>query len=349
MESRSGSPRIPSTPASRSRYLPRIARVLWQDLRLLFSILRTNPLTLVGFLLVVLVLATAAAIVVVPAITQAFVGHPLSVLPYPPGLLNGNDYNQPPNFAHWFGTDEVGRDIFSRTLAALPLDLGIGVFVATVSLIGGGGLGLVAGYWDTPRTIGGWVSGTILRVTDVFLAFPTLILAIAIAAALGHGESTALLAVTATWWPSYVRLSRGEVLAIKGQPYVLAARASGLTDRRTLIHHVLPNLIDPMVVYYTMDIGSVIVTYSTIAYLTIGVPLTVPEWGEMIQEYQAYLTSSPWMVFSVSAAILLTVLAFSLLGDGLREVLDPRSRRATISSGARVAQFTSSVASTELS
>ncbi len=315
---------------------------IYRSLRVFFAILRTNPLTFVGFVLVVLVVGTAIVIEFVPWATQLLLGHAVSLLPYDPNpKVLPTTYNTPPSWSHWFGTDEVGRDVFSRVLAALPLDLGIGTLVATAALVGGGGLGLVAGFWDEPGTWGAWLSGIILRVTDVFLAFPTLVLAIALAEAIGHGEATALIAVTATWWPFYVRLSRGEVLVIKNQPYVLAARASGMTDRRTLRSHIIPNLIDPMVVYYTMDIGSVIVTYSTISYLSIGVPVNVPEWGEMIEEYQGFLTSSPWMVVGVSVAILITVLAFSLLGDGLREVLDPRSRRATIAAGTKAPALTS--------
>lgn len=312
-------------------------RGLYRSLRVFFAILRSNPLTFVGFVLVVVVVGAALAIELVPAVTQLLLGHAISVLPYNPNpTVLPTTYLQPPSGAHWLGTDEVGRDVFSRVLAALPLDLGIGTFVATVSLVAGGGLGLVSGFWDERGTWGAWLSGAILRVTDVFLAFPTLVLAIALAEAIGHGEATALIAVTATWWPYYVRLSRGEVLVIKNQPYVLAARASGMRERRILLSHILPNLIDPMVVYYMMDIGSVIVTYSTISYLSIGVPVNVPEWGEMIEEYQTYLTSYPWMVVGVSLAILLTVLAFALLGDGLREVLDPRSRRATVTAGGKV-------------
>jgi ABC-type dipeptide/oligopeptide/nickel transport system permease subunit len=309
----------------------RLGRVV-PAMRLFLSILRQNPLTFTGFVLVVLVVGAALTITLVPLVSQALLGHAASVLPYPPNQLTLN-YDQPPSWSHWFGTDEVGRDVFSRVLAALPLDLGIGLFVATVSLVGGGGLGLVAGFWNGPGKFATIASSAILRVTDVFLAFPTLVLAIAVAEAIGHGEATALIAVTATWWTFYVRLARGEVLAIKTQPYVLAARAAGMKNRRILLSHVLPNLIDPMVVYYTMDIGSVIVTYSTISYLSIGVPLNVPEWGEMCEEYQAYLTTYPWMVIGVSIAILVTVLAFALLGDGLREILDPRSRRLTVTAG----------------
>jgi peptide/nickel transport system permease protein len=330
------------TPALATDVLSRRNAVL-RSLRVFVAILRTNPLTFLGFVLVVLVVGAAGAIPFVPWFTQLVFRHAISILPYDPNPspLPLTGYNTPPSWTHWMGTDEVGRDVFSRVLAALPLDLGIGTFVATVSLIGGGGLGLVSGFWDEPGTWGAWLSGVILRVTDVFLAFPTLVLAIALAEAIGHGEATALIAVTATWWPYYVRLSRGEVLVIKNQPYVLAARASGMRNQRILLSHVIPNLIDPMVVYYTMDIGSVIVTYSTISYLSIGVPVNVPEWGEMIEEYQGFLTSSPWMVVGVSLAILVTVLAFALLGDGLREVLDPRSRRATVTAGGRGAPLAS--------
>jgi peptide/nickel transport system permease protein len=192
----------------------------------------------------------------------------------------------------------------------------------------------VAGYWDTPGTPRGVVSVGIMRVTDIFLSIPTLVLALAIAASLGRGTIQSMFAVMATWWPFYVRLARGEVLVIKTQPYINAARAAGVGDGRILISHVLRNLIEPLFVYFTLDIGTVIVTYSTISYVGIGVPIGVPEWGNLVQQYQDYLLSQPWLIGFVALAIFVTVLAFSLLGDGLRDLLDPRSRRALATSTA---------------
>lgn len=289
-----------------------------------WHVMRANPLTLAGFVLVAVILVTAVLIEAVPLVTGAF-GHPVRVLPYDPsGYFAAG---QPPSLAHPFGTDNLGRDMLSRVLAALPLDLAIGFTVAGVSLLIGGSLGLVAGYWDRPGSLGGALSVVILRITDVFLAFPSLVLALALTAALGRGTLQAVTAILITWWPYYVRLTRGEVLAVKPLGYVTAARAAGVRDSRILTQHVLRNIVEPLVVYFTLDVGTVIVTFSTISYIGIGVPVTVPEWGNMVQGYEGYLLTLPWTVGAAGLAIFVTVLAFSLLGDGLRDLLDPRSRR----------------------
>ena len=310
-------------------------RTLHAWTRSLVTVLRANPLTLFGFVLVLLISVTAILLVVVPPITQTVLGHPVRLTPYDPNELlpcpvigNETVCAQPPSAQHFFGTDRAGRDVFSRVLAALPLDLAIGFSVAGISLILGGGLGLVAGFWDKPRTIGGFVSAAILRITDIFLAFPSLVLALAIAATLGRGTGPSVLAILLTWWPYYVRLARGEVLAVKHQPYVIAARAAGVSEPKILSRHVFRNILEPLVVYFTMDVGTVLVVFSTISFIGIGVPLDTPEWGNMIEAYSDFLLRYPWMVIAPGLAIFLTVLAFSLLGDGLRDILDPRSRRA---------------------
>lgn len=299
-----------------------------------YKVMRANPLTLVGFVLVVFISLTALLVAVVPPITTAL-GYPVQMTPYGPNDLlpcpvvgNRTFCAQPPSVEHWFGTDRAGRDVFSRVLAALPLDLAIGFLIAGFSLAVGGGLGLIAGFWDRPGTVGAAVSLTIMRVTDVFLAFPSLVLALAIAATLGRGTVPCILAILLTWWPYYIRLTRGEVLAVKHQPYVVAARAAGVSEWRILFRHVFRNILEPLVVYFTMDVGTVLVVFSTISYIGIGVPPDVPEWGNMISAYGDYLLIYPWMVIFPGLAVFITVLAFSLLGDGLRDILDPRSRRA---------------------
>ena len=298
-----------------------------ENLLLVLRILRANPLTLVGFVLVVLVTVSSALIVGVPAVTRIVLGHSISVLPYPPLAAGQFACGQAPSFAHPFGTDASCADVFSNVLTALPTDLGIGFSVAGVALIIGTLLGLVAGFWDKPGTVSSLVSTTILRITDIFLSFPTLVLALAISATWGRGEIQSELAVIVTWWPFYVRLTRGEVLSIKVQPYVIAARASGVSEPRILFRHVVRNLLEPLAVYFSMDVGTVIVTYSTISYIGVGVPPAIPEWGNLMFSYQDSILTLPWTVISVTAAIFITVLAFSLLGDGLRDILDPRSRR----------------------
>ena len=292
----------------------------------LFSILRANPLTLVGFVLVAIVCVTGLLVWLVPLVS-GFLGHPTTLLPYSIIIPSGTKY-LPPSLAHPFGTDEAGRDVFSRVLAATPIDLSIGLSITLFSLALGGILGLIAGFWDTPGTLGGFVSVVILRVTDIFLAFPSLVLALAIAEVLGRTFGVVLLAIAATWWPFYVRLVRGEVLAVKGAPYIVAAKAAGLTDRKILTRHILRNIAEPLIVYYTLDVGSVLITFSTISYLGIGLPPGTAEWGSLISLYQADLAFDAWPTLFTALAVFVTVLAFSLLGDGLRDILDPRSRRA---------------------
>ena len=326
---------IPSAPKEMLTAVGSGLRTLRAWTRSLLKVLRANPLTLLGFVLVLLISVTAVLLVVVPPITQAVLGHPVRLTPYDPNQLlpcpvigNETICAQPPSAQHFFGTDRAGRDVFSRVLAALPLDLAIGFSVAGASLILGGALGLVAGFWDKPRTLGGLLSAAILRVTDIFLAFPSLVLALAIAATLGRGTAPSVLAILLTWWPYYVRLARGEVLAVKHQPYVIAARAAGVSETKILTRHVFRNVLEPLVVYFTMDVGTVLVVFSTISFIGIGVPLDTPEWGNMIEAYGDFLLRFPWMVIAPAMAIFLTVLAFSLLGDGLRDILDPRTRRA---------------------
>lgn len=301
-------------------------------------VMRANPLTLIGFILVVVIAVTALLVVALPPIGTVLVGHPLSILPYDPNyhpypcpttiINNALTCSLPPSPQHVFGTDNIGQDMLSRVLASLPLDLAIGFSVTGFALLVGGALGLIAGYWDKPRTIGGAISVVILRTTDVFLAFPSLVLALAIAATLGRTVTAAVLAIVLTWWPYYVRLVRGEVLVVKNLPYVVAARAAGTSEVRILFRHVLRNILEPLIVYYTLDVGTVLVTFSTISFVGVGGSVDTLEWGTMIENYQSFLPYYPWTVLSVGAAIFITVLAFSLLGDGLRDVLDPRSRRA---------------------
>ncbi len=290
-------------------------------------VMRANPLTLVGFVMVVIMTVAAILIAVLAPLGQLVLGRPVSILPYGPNDLS-NDSFANPSLAHPLGTDNLGRDMLSRVLVALPLDLAIGTGVAGFALLLGGGLGLVAGYWDRPRTVGGVVSIIIMRLADIFLAFPSLVLALAIAATLGRGTLPSVLALIATWWPYYVRLVRGEVLTIKHQPYVTAARAAGVPEVRILFRHVVRNLLEPLIVYFTLDVGTVIIVFSTISFIGVGVPTSTPEWGNMTEYYQNFLPTYPWPVIASGLAIFIAALALSLLGDGLRDLLDPRTRRA---------------------
>ncbi|MCI4349966.1 MAG: ABC transporter permease [Thermoplasmata archaeon] len=317
----------PPTPAP---VVVRSPRAPWSSAVIGFlRVMRANPLTLAGFVLVVIICVSAIVVAAVPPLTQLLLGHALAATPYDPNMPTAA-LHQGPSFAHWFGTDELGRDMFSLVLAALPLDLAIGLSVTGFALIVGSGLGLVAGFWDKPRTLGGAVSTVIMRVTDVFLAFPSLVLALAVAATLGRSIFTTVLAVMVTWWPYYVRLTRGEVLAVKNLPYVTAARASGVSEVRILFRHVLRNILEPLTIYYTLDVGTVLVTFSTLSFVGVTGSITTPEWGQQVEFYQGLLPFYPWTVLAPGLAIFVTCLAFSLLGDGLRDILDPRSRRALI-------------------
>ncbi len=292
-----------------------------------FRILWANPLSFIGFLLVLLIAGTAVVLALAPILSQKLLGVTITLLPYNPNAIS-NDLHQPPSFKHYFGTNTLGQDIYSQVMTALPLDLLLAVGVAGTALAVGIGLGLIAGFWDARGTVGGASSVAILRVTDVFLAFPSLVLAIALAALLGRGLTATVIALIVTWWPYYVRLVRGEVLSLKTQPYIYSARSAGVRERRIVTRHVLRNLIEPLMVYFTLDVGTVIVVFSTISYVGVGPGVGTWEWGTMIFQYQSYLIPYPWMVLAPGAAIFITVLAFSLFGDGLRDLLDPRSRRA---------------------
>ena len=292
-------------------------------LSVFWRVLRANPLSFIGFIMVAILGVTALIVVVDPNL----------IVPYGP-LQQTVARNAAPSLQHPFGTDNLGRDIYSNVMLALPLDIGIGFAIAGSALLIGGTLGLIAGFYNTPGTIGGWTSITIMRVTDIFLSFPSLILALALTRVLGLGVGPTVLAITITWWPFYVRLVRGEVLAVKHLPYVNAARAAGVTENRILLRHVLRNVLEPTIVYFTLDIGTVLVTYSTIGFIGVAskYPGPNPEWGAMLAFYQQTGSSNvyPWLVIAPGAAIFVTVLAFSLLGDGLRDILDPRTRRAFV-------------------
>jgi peptide/nickel transport system permease protein len=294
-------------------------------IKVFWRVLRANPLSLFGFLLVALIGITAVIVVVAPHL----------IVPYGPQQQTGAIFS-PPSWQHPFGTDGLGYDAYSNVLLALPLDLGIGFAVAGSALLFGGSLGLLAGFFDTPGTAAGWLSLTIMRITDIFLSFPSLILALALTRVLGLGVGPTVLAISLTWWPYYVRLVRGEVLAVKHRPYINAARAAGVTEGRILLRHVLRNVLEPVVVFFTLDIGTVLVTYSTIAFIGVAsrYPGPQPEWGAMLGFYQQFepINSYPWLVLAPGLAVFVTVFAFSLLGDGLRDILDPRTRRAFVRS-----------------
>ena len=268
---------------------------------------RRNPLLAVGAVLC-LVIAVAAVLAPLIAPFPADAGnatHPLETL-------------RAPSSTHPFGTDQVGRDVLSRVLYGARISPVIALLVLAISCVIGIPLGICAGYF------GGVVDEVIMRVTDVFLAFPALLLALAFAAVMQPSITNTVIAIAVTWWPWYTRMVRGQAASVAGRPFVESARAMGIPHRRILLRHVLPNSITPVIVQVSLDVGGVILTASALSFLGLGAQDPTPDWGLMVSQGQQFFTTHWWLVTFPGAAILLTAVAFNLLGDGLRDVLDPR-------------------------
>jgi peptide/nickel transport system permease protein len=269
--------------------------------------LRANPLMALGAVLCLLVVVVALlAPVLAPYPADAgSATHPFSVL-------------RPPSALHWFGTDNVGRDILSRVIYGARVSPLVAVFVLVIACVIGIPLGVTAGYF------GGWLDEAIMRVTDIFLAFPPLLLALAFAAVLPPSLTSLVIAISITWWPWYTRLIRGQAASVAGRPYVESCRALGISAPRILLRHVLPNSITPLIVQVSLDFGGVILTVSALSFLGLGAQDPTPDWGLMVAEGQNYFTTAWWVVTFPGLAILVTAFAFTLLGDGLRDLLDPK-------------------------
>ena len=245
------------------------------------------------------------------------------IAPYPEdarGAVHLERKLQPPSAAHWFGTDEVGTDVYTRVILGARVSLQIGLVITVIAALIGVPLGIVAGY------LGGALGELIMRVTDVFLSVPALILALAVVGALGPGIVNAMLALSLVWWPGYVRLVQGKTLALKQETYVEAARAVGTGRLRIVFVHILPNCVSPIVVKASMDMGMAILAAASLGFIGLGAQPPYPEWGAMISHGRNYLPTWWWYSAFPGLAIYLTVLGFNLLGDGLRDLLDPKSR-----------------------
>ncbi|HRQ10185.1 MAG: ABC transporter permease [Truepera sp.] len=228
---------------------------------------------------------------------------------------------QPPSAEHLLGTDQLGRDVWSRVVHGSRISLRIGLTVVSVALLLGGFIGLVAGMF------GGLVDEVAMRITDIFFAFPALILAMAIAGALGPSLGNLMIAVAAVTWPYYARLIRAQVLSLKTLDFVDASRALGASRWRQALRHVLPNAITPLLVQASFDVGAAILTAAGLGFIGFGAQPPTPEWGAVVSETRSFISEAPWASSAPAIAILITVLAFNLLGDGLRDILDPRGRR----------------------
>ncbi|HEX4835510.1 MAG TPA: ABC transporter permease [bacterium] len=242
------------------------------------------------------------------------------IAPYSPTDQAFVEQLRPPSSAHLFGTDEFGRDIFSRVLFGARIALIVGLLADGIAASLGILLGIVSGYF------GGRVDSAVMRIVDVMLAFPYLLLAMIVVAILGSSLTNAMIAIGIVYTPQFARLVRGAVLAIRGQEFVEAARALGAGAVRVLVRHVLPNVLSPIIVMATLTVGFTIVETAGLSFLGLGASPPTPEWGSMLATGRSYMLTAPWIATFPGLAILITVVGFNLVGDGLRDLLDPRLR-----------------------
>lgn len=234
--------------------------------------------------------------------------------------MNLADRLNPPSSDHFFGTDEFGRDIYSRVVSGTKISIGAAGFVLFFASIIGVVIGVSAGYW------GGTLDETLMRITDLFMAFPSMILAIAIAATLGASLRNTLIALTIVFWPWYARLVRAQVLSLREREYITAARCLGIPTYRIITRHLVPNLMPILTTQITLDVGYVILSTAGLSFLGLGAQPPTPEWGAMIMSARQYMRESWWYTTFPGLALFFTVLGFNLLGDALRDYLDPRMR-----------------------
>jgi len=267
-----------------------------------------NKVVLVGTIIAVSVLLSAALgpLIIPPEVASTI---------YLPGRL------KPPSPEHWLGTDDYGRDLFQIIVLSTRLDVSAGLIIVGADLLIGVMLGAFSGF------VGGKFDEAMMRITDIFFSIPGLVLALAVAAALGRGLNNLILAIIIVGWPGYTRVLRGQVLAEKERLYVDALRSLGIGRFRIIVRHIIPNTIYPVLVQATLDLGGIILTFAGLSFLGFGASALTPELGRLITAGQSYIFQAPWLVAFPGLAILIISLAFNLMGDGIRDVLDPRLRR----------------------
>lgn len=271
------------------------------------EILVQNKLTLIGFILVGLIVLIG---VLAPLIA-----------PYDPNLMNMPQRLAAPSGEHLFGTDEMGRDILTRVMYGARISIVVGVVIVVSAAVIGCFLGSLSGY------AGGKIDQAVMAVTDMILAFPSMVLALALTAAMGPGLLNTMLAVIIVRIPMYTRLMRGQVLAQKEQQYVRAARTFGEKPRWIVLRHIVPNCLTPLMVQMTLGIGDAILIASSMSFIGLGAQPPTPEWGAMISTARVYAIDQWWYAAFPGLFILLTIMGFNLIGDGIRDILDPRSRK----------------------
>jgi peptide/nickel transport system permease protein len=281
-----------------------------QNWRRGFYLFRTSALSMAGLLIVLsLIVIAIAAPVLVPYPRDAI------------GALHTAARFAPPSAAHWFGTNEVGQDMFTLVLMGTRISLFASLAVVVLAAIAGTLIGAIAGYF------GGWIDEAMMRFTDLVLTIPSLILAMAVAASLGAGLGNMIVAISLSWWPGFARLVRGEVLSKKEELFIVAAHALGAGSGRILRRHVLPNIASPIIVKMSLDMGFALLTVASLGFIGIGVKPPTPEWGLQLAVARPNMPDFWWTAIFPGLAIFLSVFSFNLLGDGLRDVLDPKARR----------------------
>jgi peptide/nickel transport system permease protein len=278
-----------------------------RTLRHVFSVILREPLSLLSTVIIALFILMAV--------------FAYQIAPYPEegaGKTHASNTLLPPSSEHWLGTDKLGRDILSRIMVGARPALVIPIGVVLFAVLIGAPLGALAGYK------GGWLDEVIMRTTDLFLAFPSLLLAMAIASALGRGLDKAAIALVVSWWPWYTRIARGVAVGLRGRYFVEAAQASGVSDAVIIFRHILPNTLSPILVQATVDMGTVILAMGGLAFLGLGTQPPSPDWGLMVSDGRGYILDQWWIATFPGIAIFIVVLAFNLVGDTLRDIFDPR-------------------------
>jgi len=278
-----------------------------RTLRHVFSVILREPLSLLS-----------TVIIVIFILLSVFA---YQIAPFPEegaGKTHASNTLLAPSAQHWLGTDKLGRDILSRIIVGARPALMIPIGVVLFAVLIGAPLGALAGYK------GGWLDEVIMRITDLFLAFPSLLLAMAIASALGRGLDKAAIALVVSWWPWYTRIARGVAVGLRERYFVEAAQASGVSDAVIIFRHILPNTLSPILVQATVDMGTVILAMGGLAFLGLGTQPPSPDWGLMVSEGRSFILDQWWIATFPGIAIFIVVLAFNLVGDTLRDIFDPR-------------------------